>query len=441
MPDITPSPSPEPDWAAFVAIDWADKKHCWKLLPAGSEKAEEGTFANTPEALCNWATNLRDRFGGRPVALCLEQSRGSLVYALRRYPYLILFPIHPATAARYRTAFFPSGSKNDPVDTELLLEVLVHHRDRLRRLNPETSETRLLQMLVEERRKLVDERTRYSNRLTSWLKMYFPQALDWVDNIDSPMGCDLLERWPDLGKLQRVNPAKLRDFFTQHNCRSHKRIQERINAIYQAMPAVDDTALIAAGSASVKALVGMIKSLNSSIGEFDKRIEEVSSTHAEAPLFAKLPGAGAALRPRLIVAFGTQRERYQGADEIQTYSGIAPVTVASGKSKHVHFRRARPKFLHQTFYEFAAHSIPRCPWARAYYQHMREIGSDHPAAVRALAFKWIRVLYACWRDGKPYDDATYARALEKRHSPLAQILAQTEWKNVAGFKKLSLKKL
>lgn len=433
--------SPEPEWAAFVAIDWADQKHFWKLLAAGAAESEEGSLDNTPEALDHWAMNLRDRFGGRPIALCLEQSRGALVYALGKYPHLVLFPVHPTTAARYRQAFFPSGSKNDPVDTALLLEVLIHHRDRLRRLDPDTAETRLLQLLVEQRRKLVDERTRHSNQLTAWLKMYFPQVLDWVDTIASPMGCDLLEKWPGLAQLQRVNPAKLRDFFNKHNCRSQERIQERIDAVYKAIPAVEDSALLEAGPLAVQALVGIIKALNSAISGLDRRIEQVSSTHPEAPIFANLPGAGPALRPRLIAAFGTQRERYRTAAELQSYSGIAPVTEKSGNAKWVHVRWACPKFLRQTFQEFASHSRAKCPWARAYYEEQIARGKGHHAAVRALAFKWIRVLHACWRDRKPYDEATYTRALEKRHSPLPQILAQAEWKDVAGFKKLNLKGL
>jgi len=439
MSDITPSVSPEPEWAAFVAIDWADKKHCWKLLAAGSVTPEEGTLANTPEALSMWAANLQERFAGRPIAVCLEQSRGPLVYALCKFPHLVLYPVHSTTAARYRQAFFPSGSKDDPVDTTLLLELLTRHRDRLRRLNPETPETRLLQMLVEQRRKLVDERTRYSNQLTAWLKMYFPQVLIWIDNIDSPLGCDLLERWPSLEQLKCVNPAKLHDFFTTHNSRSEQRIQERINAIYQAVPAVNDPALLQAGPASVQALVRILQVLNSAIADFDQRIESAANNHPEAPLFVGLPGAGPVLRPRLIAAFGTQRERYQDAGELQNYSGIAPVTKRSGGTQSIHFRRACPKFLRQTFHEFAGHSIQKSNWARAYYRSQRELRKDHHAAVRALAFKWMRVLYACWRDRQPYDEATYARSLEKRNSPLAKLTTALQWKDVAGFKKLSPK--
>jgi transposase len=294
-------------------------------------------------------------------------------------------------------------------------------------------------MLVEDRRKLVDERTCLSNQLTASLKMYFPQALDLVDKIISPMACDLLERWPTLQQLQHTNPSKLNKFFAKHNCRSEKRIQERIDAIYKATPAVEDAALLEAGPLMVKALVKMIQSLNLAIEVLDQRIEVVSSTHPEAGLFTHVPGAGPALRPRLIVAFGTRRDRFTCASDVENYSGIAPVTSQSGRSKSVHFRRACPKFLRQTFHEHAAHSIPKCPWAKAYYQHKRDSGLDHHAAVRALAFKWIRVLYACWRDGKPYDDAIYTQALERRHSPFRSLLPASANKPSRSAKKFQQK--
>jgi hypothetical protein len=201
---------------------------------------------NTPEDLLAWANRLHARFEGRAVAVCLEQSRGAVVFQLSQFPHLVLFPVHPTTAARYREAFFPSGSKNDPLDTSLLLELVMHHRERLRRLDPDTVETRLLQMLTEHRRKWVDDKTRLRNRLTACLKTYFPQALDWIDDIDSPLGCALLERWPTLGELQHAHPGILRKFFRQHNCRSGERIEQRIQAIYQAQPAVTDMALLRA---------------------------------------------------------------------------------------------------------------------------------------------------------------------------------------------------
>ena len=177
MSDTLPNELPESEWAAFAAIDWADQKHFWKLVAAGSQQPEQGELENTPEAVEEWAQALNQRFGGRPIAVCLEQSRGALLYMLVKYPHLVLFPVHPTTAARYRETFSPSGAKGDPGDTASLLDLLLRHRERLRRLQPETVETRLLQLLIEQRRRMVDEKTRQSLRLMACLKMYFPQVL------------------------------------------------------------------------------------------------------------------------------------------------------------------------------------------------------------------------------------------------------------------------
>jgi len=431
----------EPEWAALAAIDWADQKNFWRLLPAGSRQSEAGALDNTPEAVEVWAANLQQRFGGRRIAVILEQSRGALVYMLTKYPHLVLFPVHPTTAARYRETFAPSGAKSDPSDTDSLLDLLLRHRERLRPLQPDTAETRLLHFLVEERRQTVDERTRESLRLTDCLKLYFPQVLQWFDDVASPLVGDLLERWPTLEELQRAHPGTLRRFLQEHNCRSQEKNAERIAAMQQAVAATQDQAVREACLLITRSLVAMLATLRAQIAMFDRRIAELVADHPDGALFRSLPGAGGALVPRLIVAFGTQRERYQSAYEMQCYSGIAPVTEASGKSQWVHIRLACPKFLRQTFHEFAASSIQQSEWARAFYEHQRnENQKSHHAAVRSLAFKWVRIIYRCWKDGKPYDEEIYLQSLLRRGSLLGEVLGLTTgvgWKSIAGFQKLS----
>lgn len=432
----------EPDFAAYVGLDWADRKHCYQLAVAGSTRIETGQVHNTPEALLSWAISLRERFQGRPIAVALEQRRGPVVYQLSKFPHLVLFPVHPNSVANYRQAFFPSGNKNDPVDSALLLELVMRHRDRLRGLQPDTPETRLLQELVEHRRRLVDDRTRHSNRLTACLKTYYPQPLDWIDNIDSPMGCAFLERWPTLESAQRAHPGTLRRFFLEYNCRSAERMQKRFEAIQQAIPAVEDSAVVHAGQVAMASLVAVLKVLNEQIAIADREIQRAMAAHPEGELFAGLPGAGPAMRPRLLAAFGTDRSRFASAEEIQNYSGIAPVRSQTGNTQWVHFRHACPTFLRQTFQEFAGHSLARCEWARAYYQAHRAGGQHHFAAVRSLAFKWLRVLFACWRDRRPYDEQTYTQSLYRRNSPLAKLLSlqgpptNARWSSVAGFHRI-----
>src|SRR5664279_2979154 len=392
MSDSLPSVTTEREWAAFAAIDWADQKHFWRLVPADSQHAEQGEWDNTPEAVEVWATALERRFGGRPIAVCLEQKRRALVYMLAKYAHLVLFPVHPTTAARYRETFCTSGAKSDPSDSASLLDLLVRHRERLSPLQPDTTETRLLQFLVERRREVVDEKTAQSNRLTDCLKLYFPQILRWFDDVASPLVGALLERWPSLQDLRRAHPGTLSKFFHEQNCRGEERIHERI--------------------------------------------AQLVADHPEAPLFDSLPGAGKALVPRLIVAFGTRRERYESAYQMQCYSGIAPVKEASGKTEWVHFRFTCPKFLRQTFHEFAGHSIGKSEWAKAYYEHLtKDEKKSHHAAVRSLAYKWIRIIFRCWKDGKPYDEQVYQNSLRRRGSLLGGALSSATavgWKAVAG---------
>ena len=76
------------------------------------------------------------------------------------------------------------------------------------------------------------------------------------------------------------------------------------------------------------------------------------------------------------------------------------------------------KFVRQTFVEWAAKTVNASYWARLYYQGLREKGKSHQSAIRALAFKWIRIIYRCWKTRTQYDEAKYLLALEARHSPL-----------------------
>jgi transposase len=427
------------EFVAFVAIDWADQKHVWALEVADSAGRECGSLDHSPEAVDLWAAELRLRFSGQRVAVALEQSRGPLVSMLTKYEHLVIFPVHPTSLANYRKSFRPSGAKDDPHDAGLLLDILMRHGDKLRRLNPDTPETRTLRFLVEERRKLVHEKTRYSNRLTAHLKMYFPQVLQWFDDIGSMMAADFLLRWPDLESLQRARSATIERFFVEHNSRSMERIRQRLEEIRTAVRATHDQAVVSSCRAAVVAWAGLLRPLLQAIKDYDERIGSLARQHPDYDLMNSFPGAGPVLIPRLIAALGSQRDRYQTAREVQCYSGIAPVVARSGKQSWIHWRWACPTFLRQTFHEWALHSIAHSEWARAYYQQQHAKGKSRHTAIRALAFKWIRILFRCWKDRKPYDESAYQRVLAaRRPQPTVAEPVELRWKKVAGFNKIEL---
>jgi transposase len=328
------------------------------------------------------------------------------------------------TLARYREAFATSRAKDDPSDAQLQLELLLKHRDKLSRLEPQSAELRALSQLVEDRRTLVNDKVRLLNRLNSALKNYYPQPLEWFSEKDTALFCDFLERWPTLKAVQLARRSTLERFFREHHVRSAELIDRRLQGINSATPLTTDEGIIMPKRLRVQVLINQLRAVRQGVESFDKAIAEGALSHPDFALFDALPGAGAVFAPRLLVAFGEQRERYADAAALQKYSGIAPVTERSGNACWVHWRYQCPKFLRQTFVEWSGASIQKSFWARAYYEQQRQKGKSHNVAVRGLAFKWIRILFRCWQTRIPYDETVYLNALRRRGSPLIQNLTQ-----------------
>jgi transposase len=280
-----------------------------------------------------------------------------------------------------------------------------------------------LQLLVEYRRRCVDERTRCIERLTSLLKTYYPQALPWAGALDRPAAWEFLQHWPHLAALQQASALPLRQHYAKHRrlAADFATWQKEIRA---ARPLTEDEAIVLPSQLMVQAAVAQIRTLQTVIAQFEQHIQRLFQQHPDRALFEGLPGAGPALAPRLLVAFGSDRERFPQAQQLLQLSGLAPVTQQSGRTRYVHWRWCCPRFLRQSFHEFALHSLARSVWARAYYQTQRARGKGHHAAVRALAFKWVRILFRCWKNRTPYEEALYLRSLQRRGSPLATKLSQ-----------------
>jgi len=418
MKTNTPSDSPV-QWAALIGFDWGDSRHA-VAIRVKDQSVETLELAHTAEGLQGWLDQLEQRFEGHPVAVAIEASRGASVYAMMERPWIQIFPIHPATSTHQRRAFQPSGAKDDIPDARVLLLLLEHHQDRLRPLQPDDQATRTLQGLLQARRKAVDRRTLLSNQLTSLLKDYFPQALGWSgENRAAPLALDFLDKWPSLIDLKASKAQTLRRFYHPHNVRSPELIDQRLEQIRGARPLTLDTAILEVSVRTARLLVAELRVLQEHIAGFEDAIAQAFAAHPERALFRELPGAGANLAPRLLVAFGTDRSRWESAAEIQRFSGVAPVTERSGARTWVHWRWNAPCFLRQTFSEWAAQTLVSSAWARAYYEHQKAKGHHHWGILRALAFKWQRILWRCWQTKTAYVEERYLAQLEKRRSPIA----------------------
>jgi len=407
-------------FTAIIGIDWADKKHDVCVQDMATDRRRASQVRHRAEDLDDWARSLHRRYGG-PMAVALELSKGPIVSVLQKYDFFVIYPIDPSTLANHRKTFTPSGAKDDPTDAEYALDLLLTHTEHFKALNPQSVEMRTLMTLVEQRRKLMNDRVRITNRLRNALKQYYPQTLEWFDHIDTPLFCDFIKRWPSLAQARRARPATLEKFFREHNMNRRDLLESRIQAIKSAMPLTVDEAVIVPHRLQALTLVAQLEVVLESIRTYDEEIAALAPQHPDYDLFSVLPGAGPSLAPRLLVAFGEQRERFKNAAELQKYAGIAPVTQRSGQSTWIHWRWQCPTFLRQTFVEWAAQTINKSYWAGLYYYQQRAKGCSYQAAVRALAFKWIRILYRCWETRTPYDEVRYLKALQERGSSLLKM--------------------
>jgi transposase len=418
------TPSAPHTFAAVVGIDWADATHDVGLQAAGAATRACFQLEHTPEAIDAGGTPLRTRCTGHPVAVCLERNKGPLVFAWRTYDFLILFPLHPLTLARYRAALTPSRATDDPTDAARQRALLLPQRDKLRPLTPHRPTLRALAPLVEHRRRVGGDKVRLTQRLTSTLQNSFPQARQWFQDQDTRLFCDVLSRWPTRKAAPRARRSPLETFFRDHHVRSSAVLDTRLHAIPAASPLPLDEGVIAPQALLVQALVSQLRVTLQAIETFDHAIAPRAQRPPDFPLFQALPGAGPVFASRLLVAFGEPRDRSASAAALQRYAGMAPVTERSGKKSWGHWRLQCPKCLRHTFVEWAAASTRHACWAQVYSQQQRDQGKAHQAAVRALAFKWSRMLFRCWQDRPPDNEAASLQALSSRGASLLHHLAK-----------------
>ena len=406
------------DFALLVGIDWADQKHdiCEHSVNDNTKKFL--VISSKPDAINEWALSLKERFPDKPIAVCCELKKGPLIYALLKFPHIVIFPANPASVSQYRKTFASSGAKDDPTDAGIQADFLHLHMNKLRILVPESPAVRALAQFVETRRNIVQDRVDIANRIIAALKNYYPIVLDLFQDRDTTIFCDFIEQWPTLKDLKRARKATLLTFFSSHGARYNDVNESRVSAIKNATALTQDLGVIEPNTSLVQILIKQLRLIIEAIDSLDKEIRIRYKTMADKFIFDSLPGAGPKMAPRLLVAFGENRERYETCEEIQKYAGVAPVLERSGKQEWIHWRRSCPIFLRQTFIEWAGLSMRYSFWAKAYYDQQKQKGKHHQTILRSLAFKWIRIIFCCWKTKTAYNEATYLTSLKNRNSPL-----------------------
>jgi len=406
-----------------IGLDRSDRKADLHIIHTHTGQTQKQTVGTSPEALHDWLAKLRQEHPTARVGVCLEQPATNLILFLEPYEWITLYPVNPVMVQNFRQTFVTSRAKDDGKDAEYAAQLLLIHHDKLKPWQPDDSQTRQLQQLITHRRAVVDERTGLTNRLQALLKHYFPQALELCgEDLWRPLATAFLLKWPTLQSVQKARPEAIKQFYHLNGSRSQTLMQKRLELIKKAVVLTDEIAVLESLTLRVQLICKELQALRKVLEQFDKKIAQAFAEHADHEIFASLPGAGPVLAPRLLASLGSERERYDSAANLQCFSGVAPVTKQSGGKRHVHRRYMCPKFHRQSFHEYAKESILWCRWAAAYYYQQRQRGKSHHTAVRALAYKWQRIIWKCWQTRTAYQEEIYEASLKKTGSSLVALL-------------------
>jgi transposase len=394
----------------FVGLDWAAMTHAVCVLDETGTTRWRGTVPHTAAGLAELVQRLR-RFGppaSLPVAL--ERPSGLVVDALLEAGFPVV-PIHPNVVKATRPRYSAAGGKSDPSDAYLLADLLRTDGHRFRPLQPLADETRALRALVRGRDDLVAQRVALANQLRALLERFWPGAAAIFADVDSPIALAFLTRYPTPQSADRLGEPRLAQFLRRHAYCGRRSPAELLARLRAAPRSGTGDAETDASGELVHAFVTVLTPLLAQIQQLSAAIAAAVAQHTDGPLVQSFPRSGTVNAAQLLAELGDDRTRFPTADQLAAEAGVAPVTRTSGKHRGVAFRWACNKRLRQALTTFADNSRHASTWAAAVYARARARGCDHPHAIRILARAWVRVLWRCWQDRRPYD-ATQHRAAQ-----------------------------
>jgi len=408
----------------YVGIDWADDHHDVHITNDTTKILAKFQISHDCDGFTNLHNKIKDLDKDpASVLVAIETSKGLLVNDLLRTGYTV-YAINPKAVNRFKDRHVLSKAKSDLIDAEALANILRTDRHMFRPLKPLPEDYCLLDRLCTDLRKMVDEKSRVLNQITSCLKEFYPKALD-IFTLNSNISIAFLKKYPDPQALSACKKKSFSTLLKKHKYTHPKKKDELWEKIKT--PALESDSITAkAGRLRLLALLDQLVSLREHLTHYEKEVQSILNNLPIAESISELPGLGERLTPEVIAALGpndnTNDYRFKSADELTNFSGCAPITRQSGKWRKVSVRYACDKSLRRTFYDWAFASLKQSDWARAYYDYHKNNNKKHSTILRNLGKKWIKILFAIWSKGSTYDEKLHIEKLKDHNVPWAIIL-------------------
>jgi transposase len=385
-------------------VDWADEFHQVWVSNTEGKKVAEMKVEQSPAGMGEFGRWLHERKAqGTQLWAAIEKPQGRIVDFLLDHGVAV-YPVNPKALDRVRDRFRMSQSKSDSFDAYVLAEFLRTDHAHLRALQPDSDQAQELKMLTRDHHRLMGHKTRLLNQIEAALKEYYPRPLEIFSDLESKIALDFLQCYPTPRDLSELTRRKWNRFAKREHRLSEERCKELWEELSQPQLKIPEH-VVRAKAQLLLALVAQLKVLAEAVKSYSDKVESFFASMPAAEYAKTLPGGKSGTTvPLLWAELGDAKSRWQSFRHLQAEAGGVPVTKASGKSRVVQFRFACNKLLRYASYWLSFNSLNRCEWADKYYRDQRAKGHRHPQALRALAAKWLKIIFVMWRDHKPYDE-------------------------------------
>ena len=389
----------------FVGHDWAEAHHDVHVEDALGKRLAKGRLPEGVEGVARFH-ELVAPFVEEPaeVVIATETDRGLFIGAMVAAGYTVL-AVNPMSTSRYRERYSTSGAKSDPGDAWVLAELARTDGHNHRPVAGDSNLAEGVKVLARAHQGMVWSRQRQLNQLRSTLREFYPAALAAFDELGSADALAVLAIAPTPTLGRRLSQSKIAAALRRAG--RQRRVEERaieIQAVLRAPQLEAPTVIADAMGTSAKALVAVIVELTTQISHLEAELADRFEQHPDAKIIRSLPGLGMILGARVLGEFGDDPNRYADAKSRKNYSGMSPITKASGKHHVVLARYARNKRLADACYLWAFASITASPGARTFYDERRAKGDTHNQALRALANRLVGILHGCLTHNTHYDE-------------------------------------
>ncbi len=389
---------------AFAGVDWGGSHHQLCVVDDRGRRRTQTRVTHDVAGLADLDVELA-RFG-TPMPIAVERSEGLLVEHLQAAGHIV-YPVSPRIAARARERYRVAPVKDDVFDAFVLADTLRHEHDRWRPLAMPSPLLAEIKALTRDRDRLLETQQAVEAQLRMILEAYHPAPARLFSSMDRQVALSFVLDYPTPANASRVKTTRMAGFCKRNGYTGRVPAQVLAQRLRDNL-LTGAPGTVAGKSFSAQSFTRVLQLLNEQLAEFDDAIAAAVGEHPDAPIFASFPGVGPVLTGVLLAEIGEDRNRFPRPEVLLAESGLAPVTRASGRTRSVRFRYAANTRLREACMWWAFNSLKVSPWAAAAFRQARdERGQRYHRALRGLSARWMRILWRCWTDHTPYDQARH----------------------------------